>query len=226
MKPVFRPVLRITAGFVVLGLLTALQGCGFQPLYATATGDGATSIANMQLVSVTGRDVIADAIENAFERRTIGASGAPAYELRISARELAQPVAVQIDATVTRFTYEIVSSYVVRDVQTGESVDGRVRSVASFNIVTSQYSTLVAERAAREKAARQMITQIERDALTKLSRQRKESDDAIVNDPGAPDREINRAVRDPSIDLIGEDEDDVWGEYAPAEGDTPAAPRD
>ncbi|MBI1391433.1 MAG: hypothetical protein GC152_01710 [Alphaproteobacteria bacterium] len=197
-------------------LIAGAAGCGFQPLYASADPNRSTSAADMRLVGVAGRELLADAIRDAFDRRTIGA-GEPIYDLSISARELAQPLAVQIDATVTRFNYQIVGRYTLTDTRTRETVSGAVTSIASFNVVTSQFSTVVAEPATREKAARQLISQIERDALLKLSRSRKPStaeDDAILDDPGTPDRLEPPAPRDDGIYLIDDEAADVWREYS------------
>ncbi|MEM1397809.1 MAG: hypothetical protein AAGH38_10245, partial [Pseudomonadota bacterium] len=168
--------------FAILALV-ATSGCGFKPLYSTVEGDGATSVSNMVLANVVGRDALINAVESAYTERAIAPDSEKTYELYLNVTERAQPLAVQIDATVTRFTYEMVARYQAFDINNGQSVSGRVRSEISFNIVLSQYSTLVAETAAREKAAEQLIFKIERDALARFSRLRQpktERDDAIV----------------------------------------------
>ncbi|MEM6539376.1 MAG: hypothetical protein AAF668_16815, partial [Pseudomonadota bacterium] len=147
--------------FAILALV-ATSGCGFKPLYSTVEGDGATSVSNMVLANVVGRDALINAVESAYTERAIAPDSEKTYELYLNVTERAQPLAVQIDATVTRFTYEMVARYQAFDINNGQSVSGRVRSEISFNIVLSQYSTLVAETAAREKAAEQLIFKIER----------------------------------------------------------------
>ena len=76
---------------------------------------------------------------------------------------------MQIDASVTRYNYRLVGRYTLVERATGARYSGRVTSIASFNVVNSQYSTLFAEDAAREKAATQLVEDIERDILLKLS---------------------------------------------------------
>ena len=48
-------------------------------------------------------------------------------------------------------------------------MQGSAEAVASFNVVDSQYATLFAEEAAREKAARTLIERIERNILLRLN---------------------------------------------------------
>ena len=70
---------------------------------------------------------------------------------------------------MTRYNYRIVGRYLLTERATGARYSGLVTSIASFNVVNSQYSTLFAEDAAREKAAAQLVEDIERDILLKLS---------------------------------------------------------
>lgn len=145
-----------------------LAACGFRPLYAT-DGGGGSGLSRMALVEVAANEAIAPVISRAFRRRT-SADGADAlYDLTVTASEQAQALAVQIDASVTRYNYNLNADYTLTERSTGKRYTGRVVSIASFNIVDSQYSTLYAEETAREKAAAQLVEDIERDALLKLA---------------------------------------------------------
>jgi LPS-assembly lipoprotein len=201
--------------------VTSLSACGFQPLYETATVDGtggkSTVGPRLELGGIAGPDRLAQVIENAFAESTAAGTGGR-YRVDLSARETAQPLAVQIDATVTRFTYQILGQYRVADKVTGEVVQGSARSQASFNVVRSAYSTLAAEQTARSKAARQLIAQIERDALIKLSRRsadEKFSDEELVSDdPAAAILRSPTPREDFSVEEFVEDQNDVWREYS------------
>lgn len=146
-----------------------LSGCGFQPLYATAQGETAVS----RLVSVqtiAAPETVAPYISDALHARLGGVDGErPRYDLFVEAREGAERLAVQIDATVTRYNYRLSARYNVVDNQTGERFSGVARAVTSYNIVSSQYSTLYAERAAIEKAASLLAEEIERDLLIRFA---------------------------------------------------------
>jgi len=146
-----------------------LGGCGFRPLYATTQGDAAIS----RLISVqtiAAPETVAPYLSDALGERVGAVNGeTPRYDLSVEAREGAEKLAVQIDATVTRYNYRLSARYTAVDRLTGERITGVARAVTSYNIVNSQYSTLFAERAAIEKAARLLAEEIERDLLIQFS---------------------------------------------------------
>lgn len=150
------------------GMMALLPGCGFQPLYATDDG-GAAGLRNVALVSVEASEEIEPIVERAFARRTARDPAAAEYDLSLTATEQAERLAVQIDASVTRYNYRLVGRYTLVERGAGKRYTGSVTSIASFNVVNSQYSTLYAEEAAREKAATQLAEDIERDILLELA---------------------------------------------------------
>ena len=201
---------RTAALFAVIAGALAISGCGFQPIYATREGDALIS-SQINLERIVAPENVAPYLEDAFNDRIVSVEGVtPRYDLYVQAREKADRLAVQIDATVTRYNYRLLARYWVIDKQTGEKVRGVARAITSYNIVNSQYSTLFAERAAVEKAARQLAEQIERDMLIRFSRPADERDDV---DPEAfenvlePDEILNerrRPAPDQQIELPAE----------------------
>ena len=165
--------------FVValLAIAPLLQSCGFQPLYAT-TGGAAPGLRNVALSTVAAAEDIEPVITRAFSRRTAATPSEAQYDLLVSADEQAERLAVQIDASVTRYNYRLVGNYTLVERSGGKNYKGRVVSIASFNVVNSQYSTLFAEDAAREKAAMQLVEDVERDILLKLAAEREATDKA------------------------------------------------
>lgn len=156
-----RPLLAL-AGALFLG------ACGFRPLYATAEG-AAPGLRSVALSGVDAPEEILPVVTRAFERRTATDESAARYDLLITAAEQAERLAVQIDASVTRYNYRIVGRYTLVERGSGKELKGSVTAIASFNVVDSQYSTLHAEEAAREKAATQLAEDIERDILLELA---------------------------------------------------------
>ena len=152
------------AGLFAVMLL--LSGCGFRPIYAT-TADGVSPLNQRIAVrEITAPETVRPLIEKAFHNRLLLKDGQkPEYELIVTARESAERLAVQIDATVTRYNYRLRANYTLVDLKTGKSRTGSAQSVTSYNIVSSQYSTLYAERTAQEKASRLLAEEIERDLL-------------------------------------------------------------
>lgn len=156
--------------FAILFSTLIVASCGFKPIYATPQGAGAPVNKQIAIGAVTAPEEVHLFITDSLRDRMVLREGeAPKYELSVVASEAAQRLAVQIDATVTRYNYRLNGRYTLRDLETQKAYQGRVRAITSYNIVSSQYSTLFAERAAREKAARLLAEDIERDILLRLA---------------------------------------------------------
>lgn len=189
-----RPMHRILTKRFALALVAAAglaaSGCGFQPLYATTETDAGVrtpGLRSIHLADLDAPDTVEDQLKRNFARRAARADGSSdaLYELRVNATEQSERLAVQIDASVTRFNYRLVGKYALTDRKTGETLTGEARSIASFNIVSSQYSTLFAEKTAREKAARDLVEDIERDILLKLAEKDDKAKRAAAKSSGA-----------------------------------------
>jgi len=164
-------------------VILMLGACGFRPIYATTQATGAALSQRIAIRQVTGPEAVAPLLTKALEDRMAPDAGKAAkYDLYVSATETAQRLAVQIDASVTRYNYRLNGRYTLLDLDTGERINGRARAVTSFNIVSSQYSTLYAERAAQEKAARLLAEEIERDLLIRFA-----SEDTALEDKADAD---------------------------------------
>ncbi|MHA7872658.1 MAG: LPS assembly lipoprotein LptE [Hyphococcus sp.] len=159
-----------TAAFVIGAL--AVSSCGFKPLYATTTPDGGSDPLTQQIAvrAVAATETITPFVTDALNARFNSTDGgAQKYDLYVTANERAQRLAVQIDATVTRYNYRLRGRYTLVDLDTGKQIRGSANAVTSYNIVSSQYSTLFAERAAQQKAARMLAEEIERDLLLRFA---------------------------------------------------------
>jgi len=161
-----------------------LTGCGFTPLYATTENGGSQGLRNFSLASLKASELMQPTLARDLKFRTARAGEAADYSLILEVKEAAGPLAVQIDASVTRYNYQLRGAYIVIEQATGERLTGTVRAVASFNVVSSQYSTLFAEKAAREKASLSLIEKLERDVLLKLSDKRRKADEAAEKAEG------------------------------------------
>ena len=158
------------AALIALSGSLLLSGCGFTPIYATTEVGSAPLNQRIALNSVAAPEAVAPFLNDALNNRIVLRPGEePRYQLFVEASERADRLAVQIDATVTRYNYRLFGRYTLIDVQTGERITGSAQAVTSYNIVTSQYSTLFAERNAQQKAARVLAEEIERDLLIRFS---------------------------------------------------------
>lgn len=198
---------------IAAALLTlTLTGCGFRPIYATPADGSAPLNQQIAVRQVAAPETIEPLITTALNNRIVLRDGeTPQYDLFVEARERADRLAVQIDATVTRFNYRLSARYALIDRNTGKRLNGSVRALTSYNIVTSQYSTLFAERTAQEKAAQRLAEEIERDILIRFA-SLNEDDEEVIEDPNPAERPLDI---DPETNLLIERE--ALGEFAPIE---------
>lgn len=147
----------LTKWLAVIGLASALGACGFTPLYGVQP-DGTrvnTELEQIQVVAIedgrTGYDIYNALIDRLSPN---GEPEAPDYQLRIRLREQREGVAIERDASITRYNLRLTANYTLVDIRTGNTVhEGQSRSIASYNVVDSQFATLTAERDAEERAA-------------------------------------------------------------------------
>jgi len=148
-----------------LALLAGLLGgCGFHPLYGTGTASGSAR----QVFSSIYVDTI-DAKDVGYELRNDlidGLHGASkpteaAYRLKISASQYLQGIAVENNAAVTRFNYTLDITYNLSDMRTDKVLkSGSDEALASFDVVTSPYATLVAQQGAQKRSAEDIAYRI------------------------------------------------------------------
>ncbi len=199
---------------VTLICMLILSSCGFKPIYATPDGADAAVNREIAIARVSAPEEVHLFVVDALHDRIVLKEGqAPKYNLHVVATEDAQRLAVQIDATVTRYNYRLNGRYQLVNLENGERLSGSVRAVTSYNIVSSQYSTLYAENNAREKAAKLLAENIERDILLRL------------DDPtAAADSDLEETPEDPAvIQEVGDPRDPFDGESQPfvIQGDDP-----
>lgn len=180
---------RVIFSAALLANLIFLAGCGFRPIYATGA-DGSPPLNQLVAIRhVAAPDTIRALIGDALNDRILLREGQnPKYDLYVKAKESAERLAVQIDATVTRYNYRLRAEYTLVNLEDGTRRNGTATAVTSYNIVSSQYSTLYAERTAQEKASRLLAEEIERDLLLQFS------------DEGADDEESDN----PELEIDGD----------------------
>ena len=146
-----------------LGAL-ALAACGFHPLYGTEgelPANIAAELAGIRIATLEGR--VGQVLRNDLLDRVtpLGEPAAPNYLLTIALTESKEGLAIQRDATVTRFNLTLSANYVLRHPVTGvPRVSGTVRATASYNVVRSDFANVIAERDAEDRAARVLADEL------------------------------------------------------------------
>jgi LPS-assembly lipoprotein len=155
---------RLLAALALACLPAMPTGCGFTPLYATATDGGpaaADQLADVEIGIIPDRDgqVLRNFLIERLNPR--GRNTAGRYQLAVAIIERQQELGIEKDATATRANMIIIANFELT--QTGAELPltrQRVASITSFNILDDQFATLSAEQDARRRALRQISDDI------------------------------------------------------------------
>lgn len=145
-----------------LALVFALAGCGFHPLYGPRKTSGtAAAIASIQIDLIKDRK--GQVLRNFLLDRLSpnGAPTHPRYVLRVTLIESRQELGIRKDETATRANLRTVATFQLLKPGLNKPLfKGHSESTNSFNIVDSDFATLVAEGDARQRAARRLSDEI------------------------------------------------------------------
>lgn len=160
--------MRLILSFALVAAL--LTACGFQPIYADRSGNIQSALAGVEVTPITDPPRVGYQLQQELDQR-FGEGEETRYALDIRLSERRDAVAVTRSADTVRFNYELRARYTLRDTRTGEEYEGRKETFASYGIVSSQYSSLVAQEDAIRKAAIDLADQIELDLVLYLRNQ-------------------------------------------------------
>jgi LPS-assembly lipoprotein len=148
----------------LLVLPLALAACGFQPLYGERTRGGPGSVEALGQIAVGAiPDRLGQILRNNLVDRLTpaGEPDRPRYRLAVALIVSKEGLAITKDESITRFNLRINASFVLYDAQSNAEVTrGVSRTIAAYNVVTSQFATLVAEKDAESRAARELSDDI------------------------------------------------------------------
>jgi LPS-assembly lipoprotein len=144
----------------LLGAVAAasIAGCGFRPLYGNhATGSSRDDFLLIEIATIDDRE--GQLLRNELIRR-LHAGGnrqVPAYRLETRLSESKTVLAVQKNAFATRSNLAMVAKFSLRDVRTGAvAFDSSSKVTVSYNILDSEFASLLAEKNARERGVREL----------------------------------------------------------------------
>ena len=137
-----------------LGLSLILSGCGFHPIHASDS----TTIEMLAQIEITSMDTRLGQILRGFLIKRLSSPNqpnAPRYNLDISLQVSKEALAIARDESATRFNMTLSADYSLVSLKNNKIVlKGSTRAISAFNVVSSDYATLVAERDAEIRAAR------------------------------------------------------------------------
>jgi len=147
-----------------LGIIAAcflLSACGFHPLYGRASL--APEMATIFVEPIAERDgyelrnTLIDALQSD------GDAGGKAYRLKITLNESSQGIALQNDATITRYNNRLEAHYTLSDTRGNVLTSGTQTEVSAYNVVQSPYATLTAQQDSSKRAAQEVAQRIQLD---------------------------------------------------------------
>lgn len=142
----------------VLALCLALSACGFEPLYAEHGASHAGVTANLAEIRIEAiPDRIGQTMYNLLHERLTpeGKAAQPKYALRVRLREIVDELLYERDETATRANLTLRADYELRRIADDEVIaKGTSRATSGYDILSSQYATLVSKDDARDRSAR------------------------------------------------------------------------
>ncbi len=134
-----------------------LAGCGFHPLYGTRT---APQLASVFVEPIAERDgyEMRNSLIDLFN--SDGQEAGKRYRLKISLNEASQGIALQNDATITRYNQTLDAHFVLSDAQGNELYRGEQSELTAYNVVQSPYATLSAQQDSSKRAAQDLAERI------------------------------------------------------------------
>ncbi len=152
-------MMKTIKSLIAVALLGSLTACGFQPLYGNLTNGAAVTeelegIAVGQSNSRLGvilRNYLIDQLQPS------GRGGDVNYRLAFRIREGQIGAGERLDASVTRYTYRLTVAYNLTNAKTGKvDYTGQSFSAVSYDVVDSQFATVVSREDAQDRAAREI----------------------------------------------------------------------
>jgi LPS-assembly lipoprotein len=150
-------------------LTFVLAACGFHPMYAPGL---APQLATIYVEPMAERDGYELRNQLIDLLRSNGIEAGKRYRLTVRLNQTSRGVALQNDATITRYNDSLDASYVLTDMDGNTVTSGTQTSLSSYNVADSPYSTLAAQRDSSKRAAQDIAQRIQTD-LAAWFRQRR-----------------------------------------------------
>lgn len=152
---------RTCARTVLVGMLIFLSSCGFQPIHSEKSAASVAALANFDIALIGDRKGQMLRNELLKEMQPRGTTLNPRFSLSVTLAETLSNLAIRKDNAATRANLTLSATFsVTHRAEKDALFSGAVKSVNSFNILTSDYATLSARADARRRAVKQLALQI------------------------------------------------------------------
>jgi LPS-assembly lipoprotein len=144
----------------VLAACSLLGACGFHPMYGSSLAPALSSVYVEPIADRDGyelRNTLIDALQSD------GDKAGKAYSLRVTLNESSQGIALQNDATITRYNNRLEAHYILSDMKGAVLTSGTQVELSAYNVVQSPYATLTAQQDSSKRAAQDVAERIHLD---------------------------------------------------------------
>lgn len=141
-----------------------LAGCGFHPLYGGMNGGMSETLSSIYVEPVPERigyelrNTMIDLLDGP------GTAGGASYRLKLALSETTQGIALQNDATITRYNDTLTVTYELSDMAGHIVTKGTETGLSAYNVLPSSpnanYGTLAAQQDADKRAAQDIAERI------------------------------------------------------------------
>jgi LPS-assembly lipoprotein len=146
----------VAAPLIVAASAGLIGGCGFNPVFGQFDDAGTEhQLAQIQIGPIEDR--VGQILRNQLmdDVTPLGQPREPRYRLEVKLRESTSVLAIRKNEVATLANLNLSAQFVLISMPGNMSVfSNSVRVVSSYNILTSDYGTVAAEKDAREKAAK------------------------------------------------------------------------
>ena len=134
-----------------------LGACGFRPMYGSSLAPALSSVYVEPIAERDGyelRNTLIDALHSD------GDKAGKVYSLKVTLNESSQGIALQNDATITRYNNRLEARYTLSDMKGNVLTTGSQTELSAYNVVQSPYATLTAQQDASKRAAQDVAERI------------------------------------------------------------------
>lgn len=154
----------LAARLTALGIAAVLGACGFHPLYGEIDHReaGQSVFGSVYVDPIVGERIGYELRNDLID--TLKGPDKPdsaLYRLKVTTTQGTEGIAVEPDASITRYNYNLAAEYQLSNMRTGAVVKrGQQVTLASYDVVESPYATLVAKQNAQKRAAEEVAYRI------------------------------------------------------------------
>lgn len=146
---------------LLLGALLLLGACELRPLYATRAGAVPAALSEVLVAAIPERT--GQLLRNRLVEQInpYGQPERPRYRLEVGLNERKEGLAIRQDDSATRISLILVADFRLIELAQGRlAMVGSARTVVGYNIIRSDYSSIVSERDAQRRAAHELADEI------------------------------------------------------------------